>query len=211
GSPSVPSPTAVDTGAPQSPAGAEPAQAPSLNAVIERANAAYQAARTARGTFTQEIVNPQTGTRVRAAGSFMRQQPDKFAFEFSDPQGDRIVADGRYVWLYLPSTNPGQVLRSRLTASPAGSYALGSLFFERTRERFDVTDGGREVLNGQTTRVLRLVPRGDAPFERATVWVEESSGNLKQFTVVDRMGQERTVRITSYTPNVPVPDSAFRF
>lgn len=187
------------------------AQSPSLDAVIERATAAYEAARTARGTFTQVIVNSQTGSRVTSAGSFMRKQPDKFAFNFSDPDGDRIVADGRHVWLYLPSTNPEQVLRSTLTPSSAGSYDIGSLFFERTRERFEVTDGGRESLDGRTARVLRLTPRAAAPFTRATVWVDESSGNLRQFTVVDQMGLERTVRITSYTPNVPVPESAFIF
>ncbi|HLV26775.1 MAG TPA: outer membrane lipoprotein carrier protein LolA [Gemmatimonadales bacterium] len=182
-----------------------------VDAVIARATTAYNSARTARGTFTQLIVNSQTGSRVTAEGEFMRQQPDRFAFNFTDPAGDRIVADGRHVWLYVPSTNPGQVLRSTLTKSNAGSYDLGSLFFENTRERFNVADGGSETVQGKATRVLRLTPRASAPFARATVWVDPASGNLVKFTVVDSMGLERTVTITSYAPNVPVPGSAFTF
>ncbi len=187
------------------------ADAQDMDAVIARATSAYNSARTARGSFTQTIFNPQTGSRVNARGTFMRRQPDRFAFDFTDPAGDRIVADGRYVWLYLPSTNPGQVLRSTLTPSSAGSYDLGSLFFERTRERFNVSDGGNEVLDGTATRILELTPRGSAPFARAKVWVDATTGNLRQFTVVDGMGLERTVRITSYSANVSVPDSAFEF
>lgn len=197
------------SGAPSNP-GLTGSDTSSLQAVIARAESAYRAARTARGTFTQTIVNPQTGTRAQATGTFYRQQPDKFAFQFSDPAGDLVVADGRYVWLYLPSTNPGQVIRSALTSS-AGSYDLGSLFFENTRERYTVSDEGQATLDGRATRVLRLTPRSEAPFARATVWIEEGTGVLRQFHVVDGMGVERTVHIRTYTPNVPVPDEVFRF
>ena len=227
GAVSLPSPRPVDpaSGTPDVPAappsapgggstgstGSEQGQGLSLDAVIDRASRAYAAARTARGSFTQTLVNRQLGSTANSAGTFLRQQPDKFAFEFSDPSGDRIVADGRYVWLYLPSTNPDQVLRSTLSPSSAGSYDIGSLFFDRTRERFEVVDGGRETLGGRPARVLRLTPRSEAPFSSGTVWVEESSGSLLQFTVTDQMGLERTVRITSQEVNVPVPASAFVF
>lgn len=202
---------AAGGGAGNADATTEQGQGPSLDAVIDRASRAYAAARTARGTFTQTLVNRQIGSTANSAGTFLRQQPDKFAFEFSDPAGDRIVADGQYVWLYLPSTNPDQVLRSTLSPTSAGSYDIGSLFFDRTRERFEVVDGGREAVGSRTARVLRLTPRVEAPFSRGTVWVEEGTGSLLQFTVIDQMGLERTVRITSQDINVPVPAGAFVF
>ena len=36
--------------------------------------------------------------------------------DFHEPEGDLIVADGSHLWLYYPSTHPGQVIRSEIEA-----------------------------------------------------------------------------------------------
>jgi hypothetical protein len=32
---------------------------------------------------------------------------------FTDPNGEAIVMDGEYIWIYTPSTTPGQVFARR--------------------------------------------------------------------------------------------------
>ncbi len=195
-------------------AGASQPGAPSqgsVEAVVQQAVRAYESARTARGTFEQSLNNPQTGTRSTARGEFFRAQPDKFAFRFSDPQGDAIIADGTHVWLYLPSSNPGQVIRAPLTPSATGAFDLGAMFFERPLERYTIVDRGTTPLDGRPVRALRLTPKQrGGPFTTATVWLD-ADGTLRQFNVVDGQGLERTVRITTYTANAAVNPSVFRF
>ena len=79
-------------------------------AVLERAITAYKDVNTVRATFTQRVTNPMLGKTVEAKGEVVQDRPDKIAIRFTDPAGDAIVSDGTNLWIYLPSTAPGQVM-----------------------------------------------------------------------------------------------------
>jgi outer membrane lipoprotein carrier protein len=173
---------------------------------------AYSRIRTARAAFEQTIANPLTGSTLSSRGTFEQQRPNRFAFRFSEPQGDAIVCDGRYVWLYLPSSTPGQVLRAPVGKGPAGSLDLIGEFFSNPRDRYSIADAGVAELSGRSARVVRLTPKSaDAPFTRARVWIETASGSLLQFEAEEVSGITRRVRITSFQANVPVSAEAFVF
>lgn len=187
------------------------AQSPA-DAAIDKAVATYKGMRSARATFEQTITNPLTGSKATSRGEFQQQQPGRFAFDFSDPKGDRIVADGKSLWLYLPSTNPGQVIRSPLSRSGLGSMDVTGQFFTAPRTRYTITDGGTATVAGNATRKLQLDPKGDGEsFARATVWIDIDDGTLRQFETVDRSGLKRLVRVTSLVPNAKVDAGSFRF
>ena len=187
------------------------AQDPASTA-IDKAVAAYAKVRTAHATFEQSITNPLTGTKLESKGEFDQARPDKFAFRFSDPKGDLIVSDGSFVWIYLPSSTPGQVIRAPLSSDIEGSIDLIGTFFTNPRTRYTISDGGTADVGGRATRLLTLVPKTkDASFTRARVWIDVEDGSLRQFEAEERSGITRTVRITSFTPNAKVASSAFSF
>ena len=193
------------------PLGAQ-SSAGSVDGLLARAAAAYNGARTATATFEQTLTNPMTGTSTVSRGEFLRQQPDKFSFRFTDPSGDRIVADGTSLWVYTPSTTPGQVIKLPLAEAGAGSLDLGAQFFASPRERFVVGDGGQATVAGKATRVLTLTPRkAGEMFTKATVWLDASDGTLRQFETVDGMGIKRRVVVRDLKVNVPVQAAAFAF
>ncbi len=188
-----------------------PAQSPAVSAV-DRAVSAYATVRTAKATFEQTITNALTGSTVSSKGEFQQSRPDRFAFRFTDPKGDAIVSDGKFVWLYLPSSTPGQVIRAPLTADIEGSIDLVGAFFTNPKERYTITDGGEAMLDGRTTRAVNLVPRrGDASFVKARIWIDAQDGWLRQFEAQEPSGVTRRVRVTSFTPNASVASSAFTF
>lgn len=193
-------------------AGAARAQSP-VDGLIDKAVAAYDRTRTSTGTFEQAITNPLSGSTVRARGAFEQQrQPAKFSFRFTEPKGDLIVGDGRSVWIYLPSSTPGQVIKMPMTEGGAGSLDLASHFFDSPKTRFTITDGGAATVAGEATRALVLVPKSNAePFTRATVWIDSSDGTLRQFETLEPSGIKRRVTITAITPNAPVSAKAFTF
>ena len=80
--------------------------------LLDRAVAAWARVKTARATFEQTITNSLTGRTLKASGEFQQQRPGKLSVKFSEPANDRIVDDGSRLWLYLPSTTPGQVIRT---------------------------------------------------------------------------------------------------
>lgn len=182
------------------------------DAALSKAVAAYADVRTARATFEQTIINPLVGSKLNSRGEFEQRRPNKFAFRFSDPKGDRIISDGKYVWVYLPNSQPGQVIRIALADGGAGSLDLISEFFDSPKSRYSVKDGGAATIEGKAARAVLLTPtRRDASFLKATVWIDVNDGKLLQFEAEEPSGVTRKVRITSWTPNVDVSASAFVF
>lgn len=179
---------------------------------IDRAVESYAKVKTARASFEQSVTNPLTGSTMQSRGEFEQARPDKFVFRFSDPKGDVIVSDGKHVWIYLPSSTPGQVIRAPLTADMEGSIDLVGTFFTNPRTRYTVSDGGSATLGGRVTRAVVLVPktRGGS-IVRAKVWIDVADGTLRQFEAEEQRGIVRLVKIVAFAPNAPVAPSVFSF
>ena len=183
-----------------------------VDRAIDKASAAYANAKTARATFEQTITNPLTGTVVTSKGEFQQRQPNRFSFRFTDPKGDMIVADGRALWVYLPSTNPGQVIKMPIGAEGAGSLDLMSQFFKSPRTRFNITDAGAATVGGRATRALILQPKtGAGNFSRAKIWIDDVDGTLRQFETTEQSGLKRLVTVSKISLNSPVQAKAFTF
>jgi len=82
--------------------------------ILEGASVAYERVQTLSADFVQVVTNPMLGEPDTTRGRLFQRRPSRFAMRFTDPAGDRIVADGSHLWLYTPSTTPGQVIRTRI-------------------------------------------------------------------------------------------------
>ena len=190
---------------------AAPLSAQGTDATIDRAVAAYARMKSARATFEQTLLNPLTGTTVVAKGEMLQQKPGRLAVRFTDPEGDRIVSDGKVLWAYMPSSNPRQVVKMPLTEGGAASVDLAEQFLKDPRTKYQISDAGAATVSGRATHALNLVPRQPMQFTKATVWIDDRDGSLRQFEITDGNGLTRTVRLTSLALNVPVPSDAFTF
>ena len=181
--------------------------------LLDRAVAAWAKVRTVRASFEQTIVNPLTGGVLHSSGEYLQQRPARLAVRFAEPASDRVVADGRHVWLYLPSTTPGQVIRSEQSASGTGTVDLSAQFLTAPRSRFMITPAAPMTIAGHATHGYTLVPRplAGGPFQRAVVQIDDADAMVRQFTVTERSGIERTIRLTAYQTNVRLDPSAFVF
>jgi outer membrane lipoprotein carrier protein len=190
-----------------------PAQPRAKGDLLDRAVAAWAKVRTARATFEQTITNPLTERTLTASGEFQQLRPGKLSVTFSDPANDRIVADGKHLWLYLPSTTPGQVIRTSLREGGSGTVDLSAQFLTAPRSRYTVTPAGTATVSGRATHAYTLVPKtqSDAAFKTATVWIDDADATIRQFEVTEPSGLQRRVRMTSFRTNVPVDASAFTF
>lgn len=181
--------------------------------LLDRAVAAWQKVKTARATFEQTIVNPLTGRTLTASGAYEQERPGKLAVTFADPATDRIVADGKHVWMYLPSTAPGQVIKQAQGAGGTGTVDLTAQFLTSPRTRYNITAAGTQVVSGRATHGYLLVPKTKegAPFSAAAVWIDDADASIRMFEVTDASGVQRKVRLTSFKTNVPVDAAAFKF
>ena len=185
--------------------------AQSPDAVIDHATAAYAKVTSVHATFDQTVNNPLTGTTVNAAGEMWLQRPSgKFAVRFTDPPTDRVVGDGRAIWVYLPSTNPGQVIKVPQSAGMPGPGVVNDLL-ESPKTKFAVAGAGTATVSGRATHAVTLTPKGERAFSKATVWVDDADGTVRQFELTEQTGLVRRVRMTSVEKNVAIPSATFTF
>lgn len=187
---------------------AAPAQ--EAGAIIDRAVSAYSRLNSMRAEFRQTLTNPLTGNSQITTGVILRKKPNLLSIRFES--GDRVTADGSTLWVYLPSSVPGQVMRMPYTGGNASTVDPAELFLHAPRTRFNVTSSGTATVGGRATHAVTLVPkRTNAPFASAKVWIDDSDSSIRQFDVETANGLQRHVVITSFTPNPALSKSSFRF
>jgi outer membrane lipoprotein carrier protein len=194
------------------------AAAPLLDAqspdqTLDRAVSAWAKIKTVRASFDQTLTNSLTGTSANARGEFQQQRPNRLAIRFTEPAGDRIIADGTFIWIYLPSSQPGQVIKRSAADGGAMPLDISGAFLTDPRARYEVTGAGAGTVAGHAAHALLLVPKEGTQklFDKATIWVDDDDGLIRQFEVLEPSGVTRRIRITSLEPNVAVERSAFSF
>lgn len=186
------------------------ARAQNADAIIDRAVAAYGRLNTMRAEFKQTLTNPLTGSSQTTSGVILRKKPNLLSIRFDS--GDRVAADGSNLWLYLPSSVPGQVVRMPYTGANASAVDPAEQFLKTPRSRFNVSAAGSAMLGGRSTHIVTLVPkRPNNSFTSARVWIDDSDSSIRQFDVETANGLKRRVIITSFTPNPELSSSSFRF
>lgn len=192
----------------------KPAPRQSVDSTISRAQTAWARIKTLRATFEQTIMNPITGSALTSKGELVQQRkPNRLAITFTEPVGDQIVADGKYVWVSLQSATPGQVLKLSNTDVGAANTDLIGQFLNTPRNTYDAADAGRDTVGGRTLRAVILTSKpGEAlPFVRAKVWVDSADALIRQFESTDGNGITRKVRLLTLAPNAKVKSGAFSF
>jgi outer membrane lipoprotein-sorting protein len=179
-------------------------------AALEEAAARYDAARGMCADFVQELDNPLLGESRTSRGRLCQLRPNFFRMDFSDPEGDRIVADGEHFYIFYPSMNPGQVIRTPLDPSRGGMDFFREFLAEPT-STYAVTLEGRETVTGRATVRLHLVPRRGGGIREARVWVDPVADVIRKVTVTETSGVERTVVLSAVTlePDVTAADFTF--
>jgi outer membrane lipoprotein carrier protein len=181
--------------------------------ILDHASATYQTIRTLSAEFTQIITNPMIGAPDTTRGKLYQMRPSRFAMRFTHPRGDRIVADGRHLWLYTPSTTPGQVIRTTIpAASTSGGPNFIGQFVERPRERYRARYVRSDSLAGRATDVVELVPKtDDLPYAKAVVWIDRVDGLVRRVEIEETSGQHRTLVLAKLAVNRGVPGREFIF
>lgn len=182
------------------------------NKPVDRAVAAWAKVKTLSGTFEQALTNPLVRSTVTAKGTFAQQQPNKIAIRFTDPAGDAIVADGANLWVYLQQAAPGQVLKRPMSDEMASPIDIGQ-FLDSPGAKYEIEPKGPERVGDRAAQVVSLVPKkgSDAPFSKATVWIDDADGMIRQFEVTESSGLLRRIRLTKVNVNPVIAASEFRF
>jgi outer membrane lipoprotein carrier protein len=190
------------------------AQAPrdtaSAMALYRAAASRFAGAKTMRANFEQTLISPVSQTPRVSRGELLQRPPARFAFRFTEPAGDAVVADGEVLWVYLPSTAKGQVLK--LPREVGGAFDAVARLLANPGDRTQVAVAPEaDKVGGESVTVFALTPRASgAPFESAKVWIG-ADRLVRQIEVVEPGGLRRRMRFTNMRLGVTLPKRAFVF
>ena len=191
-----------------------PARLPAQDAksIVSRAAFAYRSLSSLRADFDQLIENQMIGNAA-SKGVLVQSGEARLSMRFSDPAGEAIVIDGHFVWVYTPSTTPGQVLRLPVpSGGPVYGYNLLAWLLDRPAERYSSTYLRPDRLDNRAMDVVEMIPTvPDMPFGRATVWLDRSDGLPRRMEIEETSGQRRTLTLHNLRVNQPVSAKAFTF
>ncbi len=177
--------------------------------LAQRADRALAELTTLRATFTQHVENPVLERTTVGRGTLAYQAPTRFRIAYSDPAGDVVVNDATHVWIYLPSSQPGQVIRQLAAASGVQNPLT---FLRDLRGSYAPTSTQADVVAGVAVDKLTLMPLGtNAPYTDLEVWIDKATGLMRQ--VETRTAEGVTTRYTfdNLEPNVKLAEAAFWF
>ncbi|MGH7541710.1 MAG: LolA family protein, partial [Gemmatimonadota bacterium] len=195
------------------PGPAETGGTPDVDALLEEAERAYAALSSLRAAFEQRMEVPLLDRSREGRGVWYQKGRSRFRMDFTEPPDDEVVADGTYLWIYHPSEQPDQVIRSALAtgAGDSGAPDLLARILSEARTAYDARYVGLEQVSGVATHVVELTPIGRSPYRRVTVWIGVPDRLVRGFRIVEQNESVRTVTLSDLDPDVALPDSLFRF
>jgi outer membrane lipoprotein carrier protein len=188
------------------------ARAQDANALVGRSSRVYRSLSSLTADFVQIIDNPMIDS-AESRGRLVQAGPDKLAMRFTDPPGEAVIIDGRSVWVYTPSTTPGQVIRMAVpSGGPVYGYNMLAWLLDRPAERYTASYLQADVVGGRSMDVVELVPAvPDLPFEKAVLWLDRADGIPRRLEITEHSGATRTLTLSKVRANQSVPESTFRF
>ena len=132
--------------------------------------------------FEQTILNIQDRQTTSTKGIFYLKRPNKFRWDYFEPDNQQLVADGRQIWLYDPELEQVSVQSQKkaLKGTPAMLLVGG----EALNDTFEITDMGSRV----GLSWVQLIPRDEeSQFER--VLLAFTDGELRRMEMADKFGQ----------------------
>lgn len=154
-------------------------------------------------------------------GTCLYKKSGKIRYDFSQPEGDSIVSDGKTLWIYikrlqavgkqdleLDKKNGSEPVFT--ASSPEGLNRL----FRKYHYKFDSTTQPRKIDDKDATEyfVLALDQREKiGGFEKMTLYVDSTSYLIRRAVAVDGRGKETSISFSNMDLNRDIEDGLFNF
>ena len=180
--------------------------------LIRRSSSVYRGLTSLQADFVQVIEDAGIGDTLTTSGKLYQAGQNAFAMRFSDPPEEAIVIDGRYTWVYTPSTTPGQVIRMAVESDPVYGVNLLARLLDRPGDRYSASWLRSDDVNGRKVQVVAIVPRStNANFTRAVLWLDPDDALPRRIELEEAPGMRRILTLSRIRPNATIPRETFEF
>jgi len=200
---------------------------PSPAEIIHRLEARYHGAETLQAEFLERYSEGRRSVHIESGRVFFRR-PGQMRWEYEVPEKKLFIADGKFVWFYVPSDRT--VTRARTKESGDWRTPLGLLTGKAKLSRLcqgielvsraSNQEVGHAVLHctpRKGKREKRTEPGGaagesaESEFDEVLLEVDEGTGDLASVLVRQPGGVEIEYRFAHWDLNPKLSEALFKF
>lgn len=166
--------------------------------------------KTLTAQFEQQVYSKNGQETQKSTGTVALVRPHLFRWDIAPPHAQRVIGDGKRVWIYDPDLNQVSVkkMQDALGQTPA-SFLAGANDLEK---RFILTELGET----KTLTWIEATPRDqDKQFEKIRLGFKTQSppkqAQLVEMLIEDTFGQRTHIRFYQVQQNIQVDTTQFRF
>ena len=174
--------------------------------VVDGLQKSYDATADFTADFRQETEVRTLNRSLKAWGKLSFKRPGKMFWNYEEPKGQFVLADGKYLYFYQPDQN--QVIKSPLKNAFRGDIPLSFLLgLGNLKKDFTATLKASDA----NQNVLRLEPKGEAGgYSEILLGVSKVSSDIVWLSVRDAAGNLTTLRFSNMRKGVGLKDSLFQ-
>ncbi|WP_461138043.1 LolA family protein [Spirosoma pomorum] len=130
---------------------------------------------------------------------------DKFRLSMGDQE---VFSDGKTMSTYIKETNELNVQDQEKGASELNPTEIYNLY----KRGFDYKFVKEQKQGGRTMEIIQLTPnKKKINVASVQLAIDKADKSIRNWLITDKNGKKSTYTITSFTPNVNVPDTYFVF
>ncbi len=179
--------------------------------IVDNIKANFGKMETYQAGFT--IISEKMGKTTQQSGIIKYKANNRLFIEFSQPYGQKIVSNGKMMWIYIPSMN---VVAEQDLNSDAGVFTSGTKsgltwLFSKYHYRFASKEQPERQEDGTKRYTLILKQKESrSGFRTMKLWVTE------RYFIIRAQGETSTgkkvdIRFSDLKTNISIPNGIFKF
>lgn len=159
------------------------------------------------------IMSDKGGKKIIQSGLLRFKATDKLLMDFQQPSRQKIVSDGKMMWVYIPSLN---VVAEQDLLSDSGLFASGSeaglnRLFSKYHYRFAAKDEPEIMKDGSKMYTLVLKQKESrGGYKTINLWISESFF-IQKAEGFTSSGKKVEITLSDIKTNVDLPNGIFKF
>ncbi|HOD14121.1 MAG TPA: outer membrane lipoprotein carrier protein LolA [Spirochaetota bacterium] len=179
--------------------------------IVDNIKSSFGKMDTYQADFT--IVSEKMGKTTQQGGIIKYKADNKLCIEFSQPHGQKIVSNGKMMWIYIPSMNvvAEQDLNSDNRMFSSGTKSGLTWMFSKYHYRFASKEQPEPQEDGTKRYTLILKQKESrSGFRTMKLWVTE------RYFIIRAQGETSTgkkvdIRFSNLKTNISIPNGVFKF
>jgi outer membrane lipoprotein-sorting protein len=186
--------------------------------VVKKVKKKYSEVQTFTADFKINTVHNKKSSQMTGTCQF--KSPGKIRYDFTQPNGDAIVSDGKILWIYIQkigavgkqdleiqkTNNSGEPIFQQNT--PTGLNRI----FRKYHYKFNSINQPQKAEDGKEYFVLALEQREKiGGFENMTLYIDNQDYLVKKAIGRDSRGKETTIQYSNIQLNVEIEDGVFKY